>query len=130
MKVGVIGAGAVGATTAYALVMRGVCREIILVDLNKQRSQAEADDILHAVPFAHPVRVSAGDYADLRDSSMVIITAGAAQKPGAWVAGPRPEGPLRGLPGAPGLGLSQLVISNSCRLVPKPRPGAGYMRLA
>jgi L-lactate dehydrogenase len=82
MKVGVIGAGVVGATTAYALVMRGVCREIVLVDLNKQRAQAEADDILHAVPFAHPVRVSAGDYADLRDSRMVIITAGAAQKPG------------------------------------------------
>ena len=82
MKVGVIGAGAVGATTAYALVMRGVCREIVLVDLNKERAQAEADDILHAVPFAHPVRVSAGDYADLRDSRMVIITAGAAQKPG------------------------------------------------
>jgi L-lactate dehydrogenase len=82
MKVGVIGAGAVGATTAYALVMRGVCREIVLVDLNKERAQAEAADILHAVPFAHPMRVSAGDYADLRDSKMVIITAGAAQKPG------------------------------------------------
>ena len=82
MKVGVIGAGAVGATTAYALVMRGVSREILLVDLNKARAQAEADDILHAVPFAHPVRVSAGDYADLRDSDVVIITAGAAQKPG------------------------------------------------
>lgn len=82
MKVGVIGAGAVGATTAYALVMRGVCREIVLVDLNKKRSQAEAADILHAVPFSHPVRVSAGDYADLRDSRIVIITAGAAQKPG------------------------------------------------
>jgi len=82
MKVGIIGAGAVGATTAYALVMRGVCREIVLVDLNKVRAQAEADDILHAVPFAHPVRVSAGDYADLRGCQMVIITAGAAQKPG------------------------------------------------
>lgn len=82
MKVGIIGAGAVGATTAYALVMRGVCREIVLVDLNQKRAQAEADDILHAVPFAHPVRVSAGSYADLRGSRVVIITAGAAQKPG------------------------------------------------
>jgi L-lactate dehydrogenase len=82
MKVGVIGAGAVGATTAYALVLRGVCREIVLVDLNNERAQAEAADILHAVPFAHPVRVSAGDYENLRDSRMVIITAGAAQKPG------------------------------------------------
>jgi L-lactate dehydrogenase len=82
MKVGIIGAGAVGATTAYALVMRGVCREIVLVDLNQERAQAEADDILHAVPFAHPTRVSAGDYPDLDDSKVVIITAGAAQKPG------------------------------------------------
>jgi L-lactate dehydrogenase len=82
MKVGIIGAGAVGATTAYALVMRGVAREIVLVDLNKPRAQAEADDILHAVPFAHPVRVSAGDYAQLADSRVVIITAGASQKPG------------------------------------------------
>jgi L-lactate dehydrogenase len=82
MKVGIIGAGAVGATTAYALVMRGVAREIVLVDLNKSRAQAEADDILHAVPFAHPVRVSAGDYPQLAGSRVVIITAGAAQKAG------------------------------------------------
>ncbi len=82
MKVGIVGAGAVGATTAYALVMRGVCREIVLVDLDKKRAKAEADDILHAVPFAHPMRVSAGEYADLRESKMVIFTAGAAQKSG------------------------------------------------
>ena len=82
MKVSVIGAGDVGATTAYALVMRGVCREIVLVDLNKARAQAEADDILHAVPFTHPVRISSGDYPDIRGSRVVIITAGAAQKPG------------------------------------------------
>jgi L-lactate dehydrogenase len=62
--------------------MRGVCREIVLVDLNKGRARAEADDILHAVPFTHPVRISAGDYADIRGSRVVIITAGAAQKPG------------------------------------------------
>jgi L-lactate dehydrogenase len=62
--------------------MRGVARELVLVDLNKERAQAEADDILHAVPFAHPVRVSAGDYPQLVGSRVVIITAGAAQKPG------------------------------------------------
>jgi L-lactate dehydrogenase len=82
MKVGIIGAGVVGAATAYAIVMRGVAREIVLVDLNKERAQAEAADILHAVPFAHPVRVSAGDYPQLAGSRVVIITAGAAQKPG------------------------------------------------
>jgi L-lactate dehydrogenase len=82
MKVGIIGSGFVGATAAYAMVMRGVGREIILVDLNKERAQAEADDIHHAVPFAHPVNVHAGDYADLQGSRVVVITAGANQKPG------------------------------------------------
>ncbi len=82
MKVGIIGAGLVGSTTAYALVMRGIGREIVLVDLNQQRAQAEADDILHAVPFAHPLQVAAGSYAELKNCRVVIITAGAAQKPG------------------------------------------------
>jgi L-lactate dehydrogenase len=82
MKVGIVGAGQVGATTAYAMVMRGIGREILLVDVNRTRAQAEADDILHAVPFAHPLKVAAGDYKDLRGSQVVIITAGVAQKPG------------------------------------------------
>lgn len=82
MKVGIVGAGQVGATTAFAMVMRGVGREVILVDLNKTRAQAEADDILHAVPFAHPLKIGAGDYEDLEGSQVVIITAGVAQKPG------------------------------------------------
>ncbi len=82
MKVGIIGSGFVGATAAYALVMRGVCREVLLVDVNKTRAAAEADDILHAVPFAHPMTVSAGDYTDLAGSRVVIITAGVSQKPG------------------------------------------------
>ncbi len=82
MKIGIIGAGAVGATAAYALVMRGVGREIVLVDLNAERAQAEADDIAHATPFAHPVMVRAGGYHDLVGAAVVIITAGVAQKPG------------------------------------------------
>jgi L-lactate dehydrogenase len=82
MKIGVIGSGNVGATAAYALVMRGVGREIVLVDKNMARAQAEADDILHAVPFAHPLHVRAGDYPDLAGCSVVIITAGVGQKPG------------------------------------------------
>ena len=57
MKVGIVGSGLVGATAAYALVMRGVGREIVLVDKNAARAAAEADDIRHAVPFAHPLDV-------------------------------------------------------------------------
>jgi L-lactate dehydrogenase len=82
MKVGIIGSGMVGATAAYAMVMRGVGREIVLVDKNAARAQAEADDILHAVPFAHPLQISAGDYADLAGSRVVVITAGVGQRPG------------------------------------------------
>ncbi len=82
MKVGIIGAGTVGATAAYAMVMRGVAREIVLVDLDKERAQAEADDLLHAVPFAHPAQITAGDYPDLAGSRVVLITAGVAQEPG------------------------------------------------
>jgi L-lactate dehydrogenase len=62
--------------------MRGVAREIVLVDMNQARAQAEADDILHAVPFAHPAEVRAGQYADLVGCRVVIIAAGVGQKPG------------------------------------------------
>ena len=82
MKIGVVGAGAVGATAAYALVMRGVGSEIVLVDKAETRAQAEAADILHAVPFAHPLQVRAGDYRDLEGARVVIVAAGVGQKPG------------------------------------------------
>jgi L-lactate dehydrogenase len=82
MKVGVVGSGLVGATAAYALVMRGVGREIVLVDKNEARAAAEADDIRHAVPFAHPLEVRAGGYADLAGCRAVVLCAGVGQKPG------------------------------------------------
>lgn len=82
MKVGVVGAGFVGATAAYALVMRGIGRRIVLVDLNEARARAEADDIFHAVPFAHPLDVVAGSYSDLAGARVVILTAGVGQRPG------------------------------------------------
>ncbi|MBN2365642.1 MAG: L-lactate dehydrogenase [Calditrichaeota bacterium] len=82
MKIGIVGSGLVGSTAAYALVMRGIGRRIVLIDKNKKRAEAEADDIRHAVPFAHPVEVQAGDFADLKGSKVVIISAGVSQKPG------------------------------------------------
>jgi L-lactate dehydrogenase len=82
MKIGVIGSGFVGATAAYAMVMRGVGRHIVLVDIDKKRAQAEANDIMHAVPFAGQLKVVAGDYQDLAGSQVVVITAGVSQKPG------------------------------------------------
>jgi len=82
MKTGIVGSGFVGATAAYALVMRGVGRRLVLVDQNRARAEAEADDILHAVPFAHPLEVSAGGYEDLAGCRVVVVSAGVGQKPG------------------------------------------------
>jgi L-lactate dehydrogenase len=81
-KVGIVGAGMVGSAAAFAMVMRGVGREIVLVDVNRGRAEAEANDIFHAVPFANPMTVRAGDYADLEDAYVVVIAGGVAQKPG------------------------------------------------
>lgn len=82
MKIGIVGSGFVGATAAYALVMRGVGREIVLVDRNRERAAAEADDLFHAVPFAEALIVRAGDYADLHGCRVVIMAAGVGQRPG------------------------------------------------
>ena len=82
MKIGVVGSGFVGATAAYAMVMRGVGSAIVLVDKDDKRAQAEADDILHAVPYAHPIDVFAGGYPALEGSRVVIMSAGVNQKPG------------------------------------------------
>ncbi|HVS38047.1 MAG TPA: L-lactate dehydrogenase [Gemmataceae bacterium] len=82
MKVGIVGSGFVGATAAYALVMQGVGREIVLVDKNAARAEAEADDIRHAVPFAHPLDVRAGGYENLAGCKVVVLCAGVGQKPG------------------------------------------------
>ena len=82
VKIGIVGAGFVGSAAAYAMVMSDVGREIVLVDLNAKRAEAEANDIRHAVPFAHPVDVHSGDYDALADCRVVVITAGVNQKPG------------------------------------------------
>ena len=82
MKVGIIGAGSVGAATAFALIMRGVARKVVLIDANEKKAQAEAMDIAHAAPFAYANKVKAGTYEDLEGAEVVIVTAGANQKPG------------------------------------------------
>jgi L-lactate dehydrogenase len=82
MKIGIVGAGRVGATAAYAMTMRGVGSEIVLVDRNADLAVAQAHDILDATPFAHPVRVRAGEMADLDGAGIVVLAAGASQKPG------------------------------------------------
>lgn len=82
MKVGIVGAGHVGSSAAYALVLRGSTNEVVLSDLNADLAVAHAEDILHAAPFSSPARVSAGDIAALEGAGIVILTAGVGQKPG------------------------------------------------
>ena len=82
MKVGIVGAGLVGSTAAYSLLMRGIGREIVLVDMNAARAKAEAEDIRHAVPFANPLTIRSGGYPDLAGARAVMIAAGVGQRPG------------------------------------------------
>ncbi|MBU2962534.1 L-lactate dehydrogenase [Citreicella sp. C3M06] len=82
MKVGIVGVGMVGSAAGYALALRGGASEIVLVDQSLAFARAQAEDISHAVPFAHPCRVLAGGYEALEGAEMVILAAGVAQKPG------------------------------------------------
>ncbi|MHB8109932.1 MAG: L-lactate dehydrogenase [Syntrophorhabdaceae bacterium] len=76
MKIGIVGTGFVGSAAAFAIVMKGVATEVVLVDKNAALARAQAADILHAVPFGHSVIVRSGYYPDLAGSSAVIIAAG------------------------------------------------------
>jgi L-lactate dehydrogenase len=82
MKIGIVGAGQVGATAAYAMMMRRVGSEIVLVDRKADLAVAQARDILDATPLADPLRVRAGELADLDGARVVVLAAGANQRPG------------------------------------------------
>ena len=82
VKVSVIGAGFVGSTTAYTLMMKGIASEIVLIDVAAEKAEGEALDIKQGVPFAPNVKVYSGDYSATAGSDLVIITAGTNQKPG------------------------------------------------
>ena len=81
-KIGVIGAGAVGATVANDLMIQGVASEIVLVDVKKKKAIGEALDIYQGAPFHSPAIVRPGEYADTANSDIVVITCGIARKPG------------------------------------------------
>jgi L-lactate dehydrogenase len=82
MKVSIIGAGFVGSTTAYAVAQRASATDVVLVDRRPAKAQAEAEDIMHAVPFGGSVRVHAGDYDDTAGSDIVVLAAGPSIVPG------------------------------------------------
>ncbi|MFC5469014.1 L-lactate dehydrogenase [Cohnella suwonensis] len=81
-KIVVIGVGAVGATTAYTLLLRERADELVLIDANKDKAKGDAIDMNHGLPFVGKTKVWAGDYEDCRGASIIVITAGAAQRPG------------------------------------------------
>jgi L-lactate dehydrogenase len=81
-KVAIVGAGDVGATTAYSLMQSGVASEIALIDIDQDKVEGEAMDLSHGGAFVKPVDVYAGDFEDCWDADVVVITAGASQKPG------------------------------------------------
>ncbi|MBV8591077.1 MAG: L-lactate dehydrogenase [Acetobacteraceae bacterium] len=82
MKVGVVGTGMVGSTAAYAAVLTGVASDLVFIDANKKLAQAQAEDVLHATPFALQTHVSAGGYEALKGAHAVLLCCGVAQKPG------------------------------------------------
>jgi L-lactate dehydrogenase len=81
-RIAIIGAGSVGATFAYAIMIRGQADEIVLIDINRDKAEGEAMDLRHGLPFVRPVDVHVGDYADCAGADIVVVTAGAASKPG------------------------------------------------
>ncbi len=82
MKIGIVGAGMVGAAAAYAVTMTGVSDEVVLVDINEKLSGAQADDIMDATPFGWAVRVFAGHYEQLKGAEVVLLCCGVGQRPG------------------------------------------------
>lgn len=81
-KISIIGAGSIGATTAFALLQKGVAREIVINDINQEKALGEVLDLMHGSALASPCNVTLGALEDTKDSDIIIITAGVAQKPG------------------------------------------------
>ena len=81
-KAAVIGCGFVGSSIAFTLMQSGIFSELVLIDANRDKAEGEAMDLSHGLPFTHPMDIRAGDYDDVADCALVIVTAGAGQKPG------------------------------------------------
>jgi L-lactate dehydrogenase len=95
MKLGIIGMGAVGAATAMAVALRARARELVLVDRNRSRAKAVAMDMHYGIPLSPPIDVREGDYDELADAGLIIITAGVNEKAGGATDRKDPAGRLR-----------------------------------
>ena len=81
-KAAVIGCGHVGASIAFSLMQRAIFSELVLIDMSRKKAEGEAMDLCHGLPYTASMDIHAGDYADLSDCALAIVTAGANQKPG------------------------------------------------
>lgn len=81
-KVAIVGCGFVGSATAFCLMQSGLFAEIVLLDANQEKAEGEAMDIVHGIPFAGQMNIYAGDYDQIMDAAVIVVTAGANQKPG------------------------------------------------
>lgn len=81
-KVAVIGAGSVGASIAYAMSIKQMCSELVIIDVNKEKAIGEVMDINHGLPFLGQMEIKAGDYSDCADCDVIVVTAGIPRKPG------------------------------------------------
>ena len=80
-KVAVVGCGFVGAASAFSLMQSGLFSEMVLLDADRNKAEGEALDIAHGIPFARQMKIYAGGYDDIMDAAIIIVTAGANQKP-------------------------------------------------
>ncbi len=81
-KVAIVGCGFVGSASAFALMQSGLFSEMVLIDVDKDKAEGEALDIGHGMPLARPMQIYAGNYDDAADAAIIVVTAGANQKPG------------------------------------------------
>lgn len=82
VRVAIVGAGHVGSTFAYALMLSGLASEIVLIDANREKAEGEAMDLNHSLPFSYATRIWPGDYADCASAAVTVIAGGTAQRPG------------------------------------------------
>ncbi len=116
MKVGIIGAGFVGTACAKAMLLRGSCHEIVLLDIDERRAQGVSIDLSHGEVLCSPTRISSGNYDNLKDSSVIVITAGINEQAGEAIDRNDNLGRLRLLPD--NALIYKEIIPNIVRVVP------------
>lgn len=81
-KIVLIGSGAVGSTFAYTVLLRGLCTELVIIDVNRNKAEGDVLDLNHGLMLANPMKIKVGEYADCAGADIIVVTAGAAQRPG------------------------------------------------